>query len=110
MGTALVKRISGETKKVVIGEGMAAVKDVARKHNAKWYQAWKKNFEPMVTNKPKVLKLNEQWITTKINKGYYILDIGIDPQRRRRSEFYATEKRVIKKHDYPCQPIERPKL
>ncbi|MDV7390838.1 RHS repeat-associated core domain-containing protein [Arthrospira platensis SPKY1] len=74
--------------RIVIGEGMEAVKAAAHKHGAKWYQAWSKNFLPENFDLDKSLARNERWIREKIQQGYEILDIGIDPIRSNRSPFY----------------------
>jgi hypothetical protein len=95
-------------KRIVIGEGMESVKRAARQHNARWYQAWRKYFEPETFNLEESLARNERWIRQKIAEGYEILDIGIDPSRSRRSPFYALEMRIIEEMNYPITPIERP--
>jgi hypothetical protein len=85
-------------KKIVLGEGMDRVKDFARKNDAKWYQAWKKNFpnRKMTPDElSKSLKRNERWLKKKIKDGYEIIDIGIDPSRSSRSPFYQIEQQII---------------
>ncbi|MEP7321563.1 MAG: DUF6531 domain-containing protein, partial [Saprospiraceae bacterium] len=76
-------------KRIVIGEGMVRVKAAAKLNNAKWYQAWGKNFpkgRDMTPNELKAaLKRNERWIKKKIEDGYEIIDIGLDPTRANRS-------------------------
>lgn len=101
---------SASKKSIVIGEGMDDIKIVAKKLqeegvDAKWYQAWKKNFplERKMTMEElgSVLKRNKVWIESKIKQGYDIYDIGLDPNRVTRSPFYDLEISILKKHDYP---------
>ena len=86
-------------KKIVIGEGMPRVKAHAKKIDAKWYQAWGKNFPPNRKMTPDefsaALKRNERWIRQKIKEGYEIIDIGLDPSRATRSPFYELEQKII---------------
>ena len=100
-------------KAIVVGEGMDDVKVAVRALrkqcvNAKWYQAWGRNFKKGNFDLQKSLKRNEHWIKTKMNEGYDIYDIGIDPSRTRRSPFYQLEKDLIEKNNYPTTPIPRP--
>lgn len=87
---------------------MDAVKTAAREYDAKWYQAWSKNFKPESFDINKSLSRNERWIRQKVKEGYEILDIGIDEERTIRSQFYALEKRILKELHYPFVPIPRP--
>ena len=81
----------------------------ARHHDARWYQAWGKYFEPENFDLAESLMRNERWIRQKIRDGYEILDIGLDPARTtRRSPFYALEERILKEMDYPTILIPRP--
>ena len=93
-------------KAIVIGEGMADVKKVARELDAKWYQAWGKNFPKdrlMTTAELEAAKArNARWIEEKIKEGYEIYDLGIDANRATRSPFYELEKRK-----YPVTPVAR---
>ena len=100
-------------KVIVIGEGMDDIKKAARSlrkqgKNAKWYQAWGKYFQKENFDMAKSLNRNERWIKTKMNEGYEIFDIGIDPTRARRSPFYELERDLIKKSNYPTNPLARP--
>ncbi len=95
-------------KRIVIGEGMDAVKAAARQQDAKWYQAWGKNFTPEGFDLEKNLARNERWIRDKIRQGYEILDIGIDQDRSRRSLFYELERKILDELGYPTTQIERP--
>ncbi len=94
--------------RIVIGEGMDAIKAAARKYDAKWYQAWTKYFSPEMVDMEKSLARNERWLRSKIRQGFEILDIGIDPSRATRSPFYALEKRILEELGYPVSPIPRP--
>ena len=95
-------------RSVVIGEGMDAIKETARKRGAKWYQAWSKFFSKENFDLEKSLERNKRWIERKIEEGYDFYDIGIDPSRDRRSPFYQLEKSVLEEHGYPITPIGRP--
>ena len=105
----------GADKVIVIGEGMGAVKETAmllRKQgiNAKWYQAWSKNFPGRAMTNSELqaaLSRNKRWIETKIKQGYKIYDIGIDPTRMSRSPFYMLEQEIINKTGYPVISIPR---
>jgi RHS repeat-associated protein len=98
---------------VVIGEGMSRIKDAVRMLrsegvNAKWYQAWGKNFSPENFNLARSITRNERWLLSKIDQGYKIYDIGLDSSRTVRSPFYQSEKRLLEKYNYPITPIEWP--
>lgn len=95
-------------ERIVIGEGMDAVVAAAKLNDAKWYQAWKKFFDPEVFDLEASLARNERWIRTKIKEGYEILDIGLDPLRSSRSPFYELERRILEEFDYPTTRIPRP--
>lgn len=79
---------------------MDRVRDAARRNNAKWYQAWGKNFpkgREMTSDEfSKALARNKRWLKNKIKEGYEIIDIGIDPNRSNRSPFYALEQKILK--------------
>ncbi len=96
-------------KKIVLGEGMGRVKEAAKTHGAKWYQAWSKNFPAGRRMTPEefnaALKRNERWLREKIKKGYEIIDIGIDPSRSNRSPFYELEQKILKELNYPVNRI-----
>jgi RHS repeat-associated protein len=107
-----------QKKAIVIGENPEEVEAAARRLqaqriDAKWYQAWKKNFPPddrlMTPDElAPALARNERWIESKIKNGYQIYDIGIDPIRTKpRSPFYELEKRIIKEYKYPVIPLDR---
>lgn len=99
-------------KAIVIGEGMGDVKTVAKQLqtegvNARWYQAWNKNFpvgRRMTQEEMNAaLARNQRWIESKIKQGYDIYDIGIDPNRMvslGRSPFYELEQQIMQKHNY----------
>ncbi len=102
------------SKVVVIGEGMGDIKTAAKQLqaegiNAKWYQAWSKNFpnnRPMTPDELNVaLTRNQRWIDSKIKQGYDIYDIGTDPLRTTRSPFYELEQSRINKYGYPTIDI-----
>ena len=104
------------SKSIVIGEGMQSVKGAARGLqeqgvNAKWYQAWGKNFpknRPMkAAELEAALQRNERWIRSKIDNGYSIYDIGFDPTRSVRSPFYELEQRIIIEKNLLTIPIPR---
>ena len=100
-----VKAAVNNEKSIVIGEGMDRVKEVAKSIGAKWYQAWSKNFPEgrLMTEKElgNALKRNARWIKEKINEGYKIYDIGIDPTKGTRSPFYELEKKILQELNYP---------
>ncbi|WP_254846987.1 RHS repeat-associated core domain-containing protein [Leptospira alexanderi] len=105
-------------KAVVIGEGMTAVKNAAKNLqsqgvDAKWYQAWDKNFPKGREMTPKemssALGRNEKWLNSKMKEGYNIYDIGNDTKRLKPSPFYAHEKNMIQEKGYPTTQIPRPK-
>ena len=94
-----------DTKAVVLGEGMGAVKIAARALqsqgiDAKWYQAWGKNFpqnRPMTPAELQAaLNRNERWIRLKIDEGFAFYDLGFDPTRSVRSRFYELEQSLIR--------------
>ena len=104
----------GAGKAVVIGEGMQDIKTVAKQLqvegvDAKWYQAWSKNFpnnRPMTPNELNAaLARNQRWIDSKMKQGYDIYDIGTDPLRTTRSPFYELEQSRINKYGYPTIDI-----
>lgn len=105
-----------EQKTIVIGESMSRVKQATKKLqesgvDAKWYQAWEKNFpkngEKMSNNQfEESLKRNERWLKGKIDGNYQIVDIGIDIKKENRSPFYAKEKELINKSNYPIIKVE----
>jgi hypothetical protein len=105
---------AGSSKAVVIGEGMGDIKAIAKQLqaegiNAKWYQAWSKNFpnnRPMTPYELNAaLAKNQRWIDSKIKQGYDIYDIGIDPLRNTRSPFYQLEQSRINNYGYPTIDI-----
>jgi hypothetical protein len=115
-GTAFKSAGKGINKAIVIGEGMGAIKNAAKSLqaegiNAKWYQAWSKNFpkgRPMTASELETaLVRNNRWIHAKVNQGYKVYDIGIDAIRPQRSVFYKLEKQVIKDLDYNVTRIPR---
>jgi hypothetical protein len=105
---------ANDGKAVVIGEGMNNVKSAAKQLqaegiNAKWYQAWNKNFPdgrkmtPVEMDAAKVR--NQRWIDSKITQGYDIYDIGVEAGRDDRSPFYTLEKERIEHYNYPTIPF-----
>ncbi len=99
----------GSQKAIVIGEGMKRVQTAAQTLrsqgiNAKWYQAWSKNF-PNRTMTPPELNMakarNSRWLRTKIKQGYKIYDIGPEQGRPAPSDFYQLEQDILKKYKYP---------
>jgi len=101
-------------KAVVIGEGMEDIIATARELrkfdiNAKWYQAWSKYFERSNFNLAESKRRNLRWIKTKTKLGYKIYDIGIDPNRVRRSPFYPVEKNYLEEIKYHTIKIPRKK-
>ncbi len=122
MGSAISKGISKvssafakgagkavSNKSIVIGEGMQDIKTVAKQLqsegvDAKWYQAWSKNFpnnRPMTSDELNAaLARNQRWIDSKIKQGYDIYNIGTDPLRTTRSPFYELEQSRINKYGY----------
>ena len=103
-------------KAIVLGEGMGAVKATAKTLqsqgvNAKWYQAWSKNFPTNRLMTPAELSAaqarNARWLNTKINQGYKIYDIGIDASRATRSPFYQLERSILQQRGYPTTILPR---
>ncbi len=103
-------------KAIVIGEGMGAVKTTAKTLqsqgiNAKWYQAWSKNFPTNRLMTPAELNAaqvrNARWLNSKISQGYTIYDIGIDATRATRSPFYQLERSILQQSGYPTIVIPR---
>ena len=106
--------VNGE-KAIVIGEGMEAVKQSAKALqsqgiNAKWYQAWSKNFPSGRRMTPyelePALRRNKRWIKSKIKNGYDIYDIG-PSGRTIKSPFYRLEKEILEDFKYPTIPLKR---
>ena len=79
--------------------------------NAKWYQAWSKNFPTNRLMTPIELSAaqarNARWLKTKINQGYKIYDIGIDATRVTRSSFYQLERNILQLRGYSTTKIPR---
>jgi hypothetical protein len=95
-------------RSIVIGEGMEAVKAAARRNGSKWYQAWSKFFLKDSFDMEASLSRQSRWITGKMDQGYSIFDIGVDPGKATRSPFYALEKQLIGERGYPTIPLDRP--
>jgi len=109
-------RAAKTSKAIVIGEGMGAVKTTAKTLqsqgiNAKWYQAWSKNFPTNRLMTPAELSAakarNARWLNKKINQGYKIYDIGIDATRATRSPFYQLERSILQQRGYPITVLRR---
>jgi hypothetical protein len=99
---------------VVLGEGMDRVKDAVRalrkeSVDVRWYQPWTKNFPSSGRMNPDQLSAalgrNARWLRAKIKKGYRIVDIGEDPLRAERSEFYRLERQILDETSYPSTPM-----
>ncbi len=115
-GLAEIANAAEWGKAIVIGEGMGAVKTTAKTLqsqgiNAKWYQAWSKNFPTNRLMTPAemdaALARDARWLNTKINQGYKIYDIGIDVTRTTRSPFYQLEQSILQQRVYPTTKIPR---
>jgi hypothetical protein len=81
----------------VIGEGSERVAEKALAVGAEHYIPripLPKN--PTAANISRVMKSNYQWLKSKIEQGYEIIDIGLDPNRAGgRGIFYEAEKRWL---------------
>lgn len=108
--------VTAPQKVIVIGEGMTTVQGTARGLqargiNAKWYQAWSKNYpknRPMTSAEiSAAMARNKRWIHSKIREGYKVYDIGIDASRARRSIFYQVERDAIQRFNYPVTKLPR---
>ncbi|AJR14780.1 cytoplasmic membrane protein [Leptospira interrogans serovar Linhai str. 56609] len=118
VGVEAADKVIKNGKAVVIGEGMTAVKNAAKNLqsqgvDAKWYQAWGKNFPKGREMTPKemnsALGRNEKWLNSKMKEGYKIYDIGNDTKRLKPSPFYAREKSMIQQKGYSTTELPRPK-
>ena len=98
-------------KAIVIGEGMADVRKVGRDLDAKWYQAWGKNFPKNRQLNPEeleaALKRNRRWIEEKTREGYTIYDIGPKTPGKITSPFYQLEKEFLDKMGYSVIEVAR---
>jgi hypothetical protein len=81
---------------------MKRIKLAARQIGAKWYQGW--TIDPW--DAELAVMRNRAWILRKMEEGYEIIDIGIDPTRDFRSPFYEMEKRMLIGHNYPIIPYQ----
>ena len=110
-------KVNDGKKAIVLGENMARVKPATKGLqqqgvNAKWYQAWSKNFpkngEKMSpTDFNKAIERNKKWLNSKLDDGYDVIDIGIDKARTNgRSPFYEAEQQILKERNYPVIKIE----
>ena len=87
---------------VVLGENMAGrVKPYALRHGYRYYDPWswkrlmrRKGCEGITTED--ALRRNAQWLRRQIQRGAEVVDIGIDPRRNWRSEFYQMEVRLAR--------------
>jgi RHS repeat-associated protein len=101
---ATITKVGKKGGKIVIGEGMARVKDFAKAYDAKWYQAWRKYFKKENFNLEESLRRNERWIRAQIKQGKEIIDIGpIGDQIT--SPFYRLERQIIEELGYPTTKI-----
>ncbi len=83
-------------KPVVIGENMKdRVIPKAKELDADYYKPRKTSGDP--------LKKNERWIDDKMREGREIIDLGPDPRRAKRSEYYEAEKKRIERRKYPVR-------
>ncbi len=102
-----VTKIADRNKKtIVLGENMSRVKKAAKilqnqGIDAKWYQAWSKNFPTSgiklsEEQLSKAIKRNERMLKSKLDQGYQIIDIGIDATRKgERSVFFNAEQALL---------------
>ncbi|MDI7226813.1 RHS repeat domain-containing protein, partial [Leptospira santarosai] len=118
VGIEGAEKVIKNGKAIVIGEGMTAVKTAAKNLqsqgvDAKWYQAWGKNFPKGREMTPKemgaALGRNEKWLNSKMKEGYNIYDIGNDPKKLKPSPFYGREKSIIQEKGYSTTELPRPK-
>ncbi len=89
----IIKGVSNAKKVVVIGENMAErVIPYAKKYGYKF-------FKPRGTNPSNWMKNQAQWIRRQIKDPWTeIIDIGADPARATRSEYYLKELEMIRKY------------
>ena len=91
--TENVVNVVKSPRKLVIGENMSdRVMPAANKIGAKYYKPTSKIEENWLTN-------NRKMMTREIKKGTEFFDIGIDPNRAVRSEFYKMEKGMLEKNN-----------
>ena len=100
-----IKIADKSQKTIVIGESMSRVKKATKMLqkegiDAKWYQAWSKNFPKngvKMTSEQlsQALSRNARWLKSKIDEGYQIIDIGKDINRMERSAFFDLEQDII---------------
>ena len=88
-------------RRIIIGENMSRVRTAAKQYQAGYYQAWTTEpFDPVLA-----MKRNRRWLLEKVRGGFEIIDIGIDPDRVNRSNFYAMEKEMLLQRNYPINRI-----
>lgn len=80
--------------KIVIGENMSRVRAYAKRIGADV-------FEPTAKTIKEGFKQNMSFIRRAIHEGKEIIDIGPDPNRAIRSNFYRSEESVIERRGYP---------
>ena len=80
---------------------MRRVRAAAKTYGAGYYQAWR--IEPF--DYDLAMRRNRRWLLEKMRAGYEIVDIGIDPDRVRRSEFYAMERSLLARRQYPTRRV-----
>ncbi len=90
-------------KRIVIGENMKRIRIAARQIGAKWYQGWP--VDPWDVDV--AMKRNRRWIIEKMRKDYEIVDIGIDPTRTFRSQFYQMERQLLQTSNYPVMRYDK---
>jgi RHS repeat-associated protein len=87
---------TSDKKPVVMGENVKGrIKPFAEQNGYDYYK-------PRNWNMPN----NRRWIKTKKKEGREIIDIGIDPRRKRRSKAYKMESEETK--DYPNKRVVKP--
>ena len=103
----------GPGEAIVLGEGMERIKTAVRDLQsqgveARWYQAWGKNFPRGRLMTPAELDAavarNERWLISKIKSGATIYDIGRDG-RPVPSDFYKAEQSILKKFGIVPVPL-----
>jgi hypothetical protein len=94
---AIEQGVKNVAKRIVIGEGSDRVTKKALSIGAEHYVprvGLPKNATP--ANIRRVMKSNYQWLKSKLEQGYEIIDIGLDPERvGGRGIFYEAEKRWL---------------
>lgn len=106
-GAAHISDPAFSRPRIVIGQSMEArVKPWGRADNAKWYQAWRKNWHPNMTHDERLAgwMRNRRWLDRQMKRGAEIFDIGPDPTKAP-SPFYRLERLYLRKHGYPVTVV-----